>query len=385
MKKIFALLLATLMGASMLTGCGSGDASAEAPETPEVPTAETVAAEEIQLPEAGTGVIKKVALVTELSAVDAEPFSQACWQGVEAWCSENGVACASYQPTDDSTDARVVCVAKAIAEGANTIVMPGRVYGETIPVVQDVYPDVYFIAVDVSENDLAFRSPAENVACLTFSEEQAGYLAGYAAVKEGYTRLGILGNEAVPTVMRYGDGFIQGADAAAVELDVRVQINYIDGDQLQSSYERTAKMEEWYKGGTQLVFACGDAFSSALEAARNSGGKIIGADVDCSSVDPVCIVTTAGKELGYVTEMILEALNDDRWTACGGKISNFSLTEGAYVGLPTDTWTMEKFTTDEYEALKAQIADGTIVVKSGTGTIPETSDKTTVTVSESEE
>ena len=77
----------------------------------------------------------------------------------------------------------MLSVAQAINEGANAIVMPGYLFGTTVLTVQDEYPDVYFIAVDVAGGDLTFDyqtyyDPAANVACLTFSEEQAGYLAG---------------------------------------------------------------------------------------------------------------------------------------------------------------------------------------------------------------
>lgn len=55
---------------------------------------------------------------------------------------------------------------------------------------------------------------------ILYAEEQAGYLAGYAAVNEGYTQLGFMGGIAVPAVIRYGYGFIQGADATGVSADI---------------------------------------------------------------------------------------------------------------------------------------------------------------------
>ena len=182
------------------------------------------------------GVIKKVALVTDVGTIDDESFNQACWQGVEEWCKANDIEYTYYQPTEDSTDARVLSVFQAVEEGANVIVMPGFLFGTTVLTVQEELPDVYMIAVDVAGGDLTFDyetyyDPAANVACLTFSEEQAGYLAGYAAVKEGYSKLGFLGGMAVPAVIRYGYGFVQGADAAAKETGAEVEINYTYGGQ----------------------------------------------------------------------------------------------------------------------------------------------------------
>ena len=370
MKKILSLLLVLAMALS-LVACGGSSApaateapKADAPAT-EAPAADAPAATEAP---AATG-ITKVALVTDVGTIDDESFNQACWQGVEAWCTANGIEYTYYQPTEDSNDARVLSVAQAINEGANTIVMPGYLFGATLTVVMQEYPDVNFIAVDVASGDLTvdyatYYEPTANTACLTFSEEQAGYLAGYAAVKDGYTKLGFLGGMAVPAVIRYGYGFVQGANAAAAELEAEIEINYTYGGQFAGSPEITAKMEGWYQAGTEIVFACGGGiYTSALEAAEKNNGKVIGVDVDQSYISEL-IVTSAMKQLQNVTETVLEALNTGAWATYGGKVSNFSLAEGEYVGLPTAeaSWRLGTFTVEEYEALKAKLADGTIVV-----------------------
>ena len=373
MKKILALLLVLAMTLS-LAACGSKPAetaattATEAPAATDAPAATEAPAApaETEAPAAG---VAKVALVTDVGTIDDESFNQACWQGVEAWCKRNNVEYTYYQPTEDSTDARVQSIAQAIAEGADTIVMPGYLFGATLTVVMEQYPDVHFIAVDVAAGDLTvdystYYDPTANVACLTFSEEQAGYLAGSAAVKDGYTKLGFLGGMAVPAVIRYGFGFVQGADAAAAELGTPIEINYTYGGQFHGDANITAKMEGWYAAGTEVVFACGGGiYTSAVEAAKLHNGKVIGVDVDQSYIDE-CIVTSAMKQLQNVTETVLDALNNGDWATYGGKVSNFSLAEGEYVGLPTDadSWRLSTFTVDEYEALKAKLADGSVVV-----------------------
>ena len=333
--------------------------------------------------EDAAGVITKVALVTDVGTIDDESFNQACWQGVEEWCKQNDIEYTYYQPTEDSTDARVLSVFQAANDGANVIVMPGYLFGTTVLTVQDELPDVYFIAVDVAAGDLTFDystyyDPSANVACLTFSEEQAGYLAGYAAVKEGYTKLGFLGGMAVPAVIRYGYGFVQGADAAANELGVDIAINYTYGGQFAGSPEITAKMEGWYQSGTEVVFACGGGiWTSADEAAQKNGGKVIGVDVDQSSLSPR-FITSAMKGLQNVTETVLAELNAGNWATYGGKVSNFGLLEGEYVGLPVDTWSLANFSVEDYQAVKSQIQDGTIVVDNSTEALPTVSAHTTV-------
>ena len=387
MKKILALLLVLAMTLS-LAACGSKPAETTATAAPAAPAATEAPAApaETEAPAAPAGVAK-VALVTDVGTIDDESFNQACWQGVEAWCTRNNVEYTYYQPTEDSTDARVQSVAQAIAEGADTIVMPGYLFGATLTVVMEEFPDTHFIAVDVASGDLTvdyttYYDPAANTACLTFSEEQAGYLAGYAAVKDGYTKLGFLGGMAVPAVIRYGFGFVQGADAAAAELGTPIEINYTYGGQFSPDPAITAKMEGWYGAGTEVVFACGGGiYASAVEAAKLHDGKVIGVDVDQYYIDE-CIITSAMKQLQNVTETVLEALNNGEWATYGGKVSNFSLAEGEYVGLPTaeTSWRLNTFTVDEYEALKAKLADGSVVVdnNSDDNVKPTVSDLTTV-------
>ena len=391
MKKLIALLLAICMVACLFVGCGgeeeapanAGTSTNDTTDTNNTEDNNTDNTEDTNNEPVAADVIKKVALVTDVGTIDDESFNQACWQGVEAWCKANSIDYTYYQPSEDSTDARVLSVAQAVSEGANAIVMPGYLFGATLCGVMDAYPDVYFIAADVAAGDLTvdyvdYKDPAANTVCMTFAEEQAGYLAGYAAVKDGYTKLGFLGGMAVPAVIRYGYGFIQGADAAAAEMGINIEINYTYGGVFYGTPEITAKMEGWYEAGTEVVFACGGGiYSSAVEAANKYGAKVIGVDVDQYYIDE-CIITSAMKGLQLVVEGALEALNTGDWANYGGKILNYSLLEGEYVGLPTaeSSWRLSTFTVEEYEAVKAEIMDGTRTVSNDTEALPAVTNTT---------
>ena len=379
MKKILALLLAVVMVLGMVACASKTEAPAETTTTEpaatetteETKTEEPAAEEKTEEPAEETGaVIQKVALVTDVGTIDDESFNQATWQGVKAYCEANGIEYTYYQPTEDSTDARCISIDQAIKEGANVVVMPGYLFGASIVREQEKYPEVYFIAVDVGAGDLTedyatYYDPAKNVVCATFAEEQAGYLAGYAVVMDGYTKLGFLGGMAVPAVIRYGYGWLQGARDAAKELGVEVECNYTYGGQFFGDANITAKMEGWYAGGTEIVFACGGGiYTSAVEAANIHGAKVVGVDVDQSYID-ACIVTSAMKGLQNVTETILGALEAGEWDATyGGKFITYSLSEGDYVGIPTaeSSWRFNNFTMEQYEAVHAKLMSGEIVV-----------------------
>ena len=325
----------------------------------------------------------KIALVTDVGTIDDESFNQACWQAVESYAIDNDIEYTYYQPSTDSLDARLLSIAQAVKEGATVIVMPGYLFGAALVTAQDSYPDVKFIAVDVSAGDLTldyvnYVDPAANVVCITFAEEQAGFLAGYAAVKDGYTKLGFLGGMAVPAVIRYGYGFVQGADKAAADLGKNIEINYTYGGQFFGDAAITAKMEGWYSSGTEIVFACGGGiYTSAVEAANKYGAKVIGVDVDQYYIDP-CIVTSAMKGLQNVTETLLGEYFTGNWEAVGGQVRNYSLAEGDFVGLPTAeaSWRFNSFSAEDYAAIYTAVKSGEVVVSNDTENAPAVTNAT---------
>lgn len=376
MKRFFTLLV---VFALILTLAACGAAPAEKPEVKE-PAAEGEAP-----------IITKVALVTDVGTIDDESFNQACWQGVKAWSERNKIDHKYYQPTEDSNDARMLSISQAVQEGANVVVLPGFLFDAAVAEVQDLYPEVYFIAVDVAAlpNDTPI---GKNAICITFAEEQAGFLAGYAAVKDGYTKHGFLGGMAVPAVVRFGYGYVQGADFAAKETETNIEIKYFYGGQFNGDANITARMEGWYKDGTEVVFACGGGiYTSAVDAALQYEGKVIGVDVDQHPVgekeengqklykyNP--FITSAMKGLQPVTEAILEAIQTGKWEEYGGKSMVFSLAEGDFVGLPTEeaSWGFKTFTLEDYEALIERIKSDEIKIDNSfdPAKVPEVSEFT---------
>ena len=181
-------------------------------------------------------------------------------------CNENKIDFTYYKPEGDSTAERVAMIDKAVADGYNVVVMPGYAFAEAITETAETYPEVKFVALDVSEFDLEgetsdFNNETyPNVFSAVYQEELPGYMAGYAAVKMGFTKLGFLGGMAVPAVIRYGYGFVQGADAAAKETGASVELNYAYGNQFYGDADITAAMDTWYQGGTEVVFAFRGAY-----------------------------------------------------------------------------------------------------------------------------
>ena len=329
----------------------------------------------------------KVAMVTDYGDITDQSFNQTTYEACKAFCDENGVEFTYKKPASDSDADLVSSIEEAIEEGYNVIVMPGYAFANAIYEVAPLYEDVKFVALDVSEGDLTAYGEREfdgpNVYSAVYQEELAGYMAGYAAVKLGYTKLGFLGGMAVPAVQRYGSGFVQGADAAAEELGKSdVEIKYVYGGQFFGDADITAAMDTWYGAGTECVFACGGGiYSSAAEAAAKTGGKVIGVDVDQQGIidgqyGDGMTVTSAMKGLAPTVNTLLRAIKAGEWDDYAGQIQNLGLVSENpaenYVQLPESTQFGDGFTADDYNKLVKELYDGTRTVSNDTEKLPTT-------------
>ncbi len=401
MKKILALLLALCM-IFALAACGetapaetkpAEEPAAEAPAAEE-PAAEAPAEEAPAEEPAAEAADIRVAMITDYGDITDQSFNQTTYEACKEYCEANGLEFKYYKPGSDSDDDRITMIENAIEEGFNVVVMPGYAFAPAIAATAPEYEDVLFIALDVSDFDLSSAGldplPA-NLYSAVYQEELCGYMAGFAAVKLGYKNLGFLGGMAVPAVIRYGYGFVQGADAAAAELGLTdVTINYAYGNQFYGDADITAAMDTWYAGGTEIVFACGGGiFTSAAEAAAKVGGKVIGVDTDQAPVidglyGEGMTVTSAMKGLAPTVKTMLAAVQAGQFE--GGKVENLGLIsenpEENYVQLPSaSTQFAEGFTAEDYAALVAAMFKGEITVSNDI-TVAAPSFATVITVND---
>lgn len=392
-RRAMSLLLVVAMAASMLAGCGNsaGNSANNAAANNVTPAAEDNAVPDAEGDTAETEPAapvsdQKIAMVTDSGDITDESFNQITWETCVAYGEANGIECEYYKPADDTDEERINSIDLAIAEGATVVVMPGYLFGPAIAEEQDINPEVTFIAVDVTEGDivnLAGESVplGSNVYICSFQEEQAGYLAGYAAVKDGYTKLGFLGGIAVPAVIRYGFGYIQGINDAAEEMGVDVNVKYYYGGQFYGDDAITARMEGWYADGTEVVFACGGGiYTSAVDAAGEYDGKVIGVDVDQKPTIGDSCVTSAMKGLSTAVTTALDTYFAGNFASIGGKSEQLGLTQGDYIGLPTDesSWGFTTFTVDEYNTVLAGLKDGSVAVSNDTENQPAVGSHVTV-------
>ena len=306
----------------------------------------------------------ELALVTDVGNIDDQSFNQSSYEGMVAFAEENGLTYAYYRPSEDSTDARVESMRAAVENGAKVIVCPGYLFEDSVYLVQDEYPDVNFLLLDGEPHsaDYAEYKTAANTHCILYREEQAGFFAGYAAVKEGYTELGFAGGMAVPAVIRFGYGFIQGADAAAQELGVNANVKFWFADSFAPSDDIKTKAASWYTEGTEVIFSCGGSiFDSITAAAAANDAYVIGVDVD-QSFSSDTVITSALKGIGEAAYLALTAAYDGTWAETyGNQCVTMGAAQGA-VGLPVETWSLENWSVEEYEDMFQKIVAGEIAI-----------------------
>ncbi len=327
----------------------------------------------------------KVAMITDYGDITDQSFNQTTHEASKAFCEANNVKYKYFKPATNDDAGRIASAELAISEGYNVIVMPGYAFGGTIDEIAAENSNVKFVALDVGAGDLK-KPLSSNATSFIYKEELSGFMAGYAAVKEGYKKLGFLGGMAVPAVTRFGYGYVQGADKAAAELGIanQVSINYVYGGIFNSDPGVTSVMDTWYQtNGVEVVFACGGGiYGSACQAAKKvTGGKVIGVDTDQHAIitanynDENLCITSAMKGLAAtvktaLTDIILK--NSADWdTKYAGKIATLGLVSGTdvesnYVQLPIaeGSWKMTKFTVNDYKALVAKMFNGEITVSS---------------------
>ncbi len=371
MKKILALLLVLVMALS-LVACGSSDNGGN--NGGAITNADDIADEMTS----ADGKYQ-VAFITDVGSLKDQSFNQGTYDGVKLYAANNGKSYKYYQPANGNEatdDDRIAAMKLACDNGAEVVVAAGFMQESALKAAAEAYPNVNFVFID------GYPIGFDNVAGIAFQEEQAGYLAGYAAVMEGYTKLGFTGGGGGtnPACCRYGYGFVQGADAAAAVKGVKVEINYswLYGSAFSASAELNTMAAGWYQNGTEIIFCCGGSmFESVANAAAAEDCKVVGVDVD-QSFQSNTVVTSAMKGLADATQWAIAKHYDGAWAEIGGKATSLGAKDNA-VGLPTATWSLANWAVADYEALFAGIVSGEVAIANDTVEFPESTANVTVT------
>ena len=304
----------------------------------------------------------ELALITDIGTIDDKSFTQGSWEGLKKYAEEKGITYKYYKPAGKDTDSKIDSIYLAISSGAKLIVTPGYLFEPAIYKVQDTHPEINFVLLDGTPQDGTYTDfkIEKNVYAVLYAEEEAGFLAGYGVVKEGYTNLGVMGGMAEPSVIRFGYGFVQGADYAAKELgvkNIKIDYTYIGG--YEPTPEVQTKASSWFIKGVQVIFApAGGAGNSVMSAAEQNKGYVVGVDVD-QSVESPTVITSAMKMIG---ESVYNAIDEFyKGNFPGGKIAVLDAKVHG-IGLPMETSKFKNFTKEDYDNIYKKLIDGSIEI-----------------------
>lgn len=318
----------------------------------------------------------EIAFLTDGSVEDGG-YNEAIFNGVRMYALGAGTSFSYYHADPNAPESYQEMIQRAVEDNAGLIVCAGDIFGEAVGALQETYPQTSFLLVDaVPRDEEREELPiAKNVHCVLFHEEQAGYLAGYMAVWEGYRNLGFIGGRQEPAVLRYGYGYLQGINAAAKDLSLDdVTVNYWYADTYSADIAVREKADGWYENGTQIIFACGGAlYESVLEAAENRDGLMIGVDVDqCRLSERV--LTSAVKNIGAaVTDALDEYYAAGGWSEeDAGQVKRYGVEDGcAAIPVVDSEWRFKEIPTTHFFEIYKQMKRGDRTVSDAIDMPPE--------------
>ena len=312
----------------------------------------------------------EIAIVADKGEFFDRGFNYSAYEGIKKYAEKNKKSYTYYQPGNgaNATDQdRLFSINQAIENGAKIVILPGASQTNALITAAKENPKVKFVLIDGENLEM------ENVTSVSYKEEEAGFLAGYAAVMEGYTKLGgsFGGGGTIAACNRFAYGYVQGANTAAKEKEIvaSVKISYQYGSSFSASEELEKQMSNWYENGTEVVFSCGGSmFQSVKDAcAESKDGRIIGVDIDRAN-DSNRVITSAMKGVADSVEKVLDSFYSGKWDAeLAGKCSKIGAKENA-IGFPTNnsSWRFTNFTIEQYNELFNRISMGTIEIQNQT-------------------
>jgi len=281
------------------------------------------------------------------------------WNGTLDW--DVRAAVSAYCEAQNLDFTYTTDAAGAIQAGYDVIITVGFMASDAVGSLQTQYPDARFICLDSEVGN-----QQDNVYCVLYNTEQSGFMAGYAAVRMGYRSLGFLGGmQEVSDVVDFGNGFIKGANQAAVELgitdEVKVARDYTGTFGPDNAVYQKAL--SWYDKGAEIIFCCGgDMCQSVIRAANEKNGKMIGVDTDQSNLGSA-VVTSAMKNMGFSATDALDHILGGNWSSIGGTCPRLGVISETpsenHVCLAPNTQFNSGFSSSDYAIIVGKLYDGT--------------------------
>lgn len=282
-------------------------------------------------------------------------------------CSDKYDKKYSVFKTDDYNGSYEKTIDSAIKSGATLIICPDSTFEETVYDIQNSYIGVYFLIIDgIPHNSNASDATLNfNSISLTFSEAELGFLAGYAAVYEGYSKLSFVGVDNDIKSLHYYYGFLQGADYAAKDTnlkDIHISSTFTAIEDYDISLNKA------YATKPDVMIICDEELvNKSLDFATENDVKVIACD-DSYPKDSENIIANTFKNYYLPIYDYLTKFYKNNFEA--GKVIEYSTSEEA-VSLIYNTSSFTKFDSKIYDSIYQKLASDEIQIISDTTVSPE--------------
>ena len=288
-------------------------------------------------------------MVTDTAGLGDQNFNDAAFKGGTAAAEEYGIEWKAIESADQAAYEPNLTQA---AEQGQLIVATGFKLTDAVTTVSALYPDKFFLLIDSVVD-------AANVRSALFEEDQIGFLCGVVAGLSTKTnKLGIVGGERIPPVIRYEVGFV--AAVKSVNPAAEVIINYVgDFNNPTKGKEVAAAL---YNDGCDIVFPIAGLTGTATYAAAKELNKpgevwVVGVDQPQDHLAPGYELCVGYKGVDFVVKLACKDVVDGKFT---GGLTTYDLKSGG-ISLNLYEDRTPASVNDLARGYQQAILDGTIV------------------------
>jgi basic membrane protein A len=351
MKKLYFVVATLIVASMLLAACGGTAASSKF----------------------------KVGQVTDLGGIDDKSFNATAYKGIEKAVSEldvEGKYLESQQQSDYAKN-----IQQFLDEKTDLIVTVGFLLGVDTATVAKANPEQKFAIVDyaypdcwpgaVEGKDCGSSADLPNVLGLTFSTDQAGFLAGYAAAASTKTgKVATFGGINLPTVSIFMKGFEAGVKYYNQEKGTEVEVLGWDSAANDGSFtgnfesldDGRSFAESFVQEGADIVMPVAGpvGLGSAAYCKESGSCKIVGVDTDWTTSAAEykdVILTSVLKNMDVAVFDAVKAAKDGTFKGgiYVGTLENKGVDIAPVAGASSEL-------NAELDAIKAKLIDGSLTV-----------------------
>lgn len=301
----------------------------------------------------------KVGLVFDVGGLGDKSFNDAAYAGLMKAKKELGIEAEYREPGEGAhREAHLRNFAKG---DADLIIGVGFLFSDEIRAMAQDFPGKKFACVDYTVDE---QEIPENLAALTFREEEGSFLVGaIAALKSQTGKIGFVGGVESPLIKKFEAGYTQGAKYVRPNVEVKAVYAGVSDSAFKDPQKGKELATSLYDAGCDIIYhASGSTGLGVFKAAEERKKFAIGVDRDQSDeAAPGIILTSMVKN---TDQAVFEIIQECARGQFKGGVHSLGLKEGGvgYVYNEKNKELIGEEIHRKVEEIKAKIISGEIKV-----------------------